>query len=44
MVENTNRYNFEERLACFAEKIIDLIKKLPQDAINSRMISVKAIG
>lgn len=34
-----DRYNLEERLAKFAEKIIDLMKKLPQDAINSRMIT-----
>jgi four helix bundle protein len=33
-----DEYNLEERLAKFAEKIIDLMKKLPQDAINLRMI------
>lgn len=32
-------YNLEERLAKFAERIIDLVKKMKQDAINSRMIS-----
>ncbi|MEA2092619.1 MAG: four helix bundle protein [Patescibacteria group bacterium] len=32
-------YNLEERLALFAEKIIELMKKIPKDAINSRMIS-----
>ena len=34
-----NSYDLEERLAKFAEKIIILMKKLKQDAINSRMIS-----
>ncbi len=34
-----DKYNLEERLAVFAEKVIDLMKKLPQNAINSRMIS-----
>lgn len=39
MAKNINGYNLEERLARFAEKVIDLMKKLPQDAINFRMIS-----
>ncbi len=34
-----NNYNLEERLAVFAERIIELMKKIPKDAINSRMIS-----
>ncbi|MFH0892561.1 MAG: four helix bundle protein [Candidatus Falkowbacteria bacterium] len=34
-----NNYNLEERLAIFAEKVIKLMKKIPQNAINSRMIS-----
>lgn len=34
-----DKYNLEERLARFAEEIIDLMKRLPQNAINSRMIS-----
>lgn len=32
-------YDLEERLAKFAERIINLMKKLKQDAINSRMIA-----
>ena len=34
-----NKYDLEERLARFAERVIDLVKKLPQNAINSRLIS-----
>ncbi len=34
-----DKYNLEERLAVFAERIIELMKKLPKDVINSRMIS-----
>lgn len=33
------KYDLEERLAKFAELIIDLMRKLPQDAVNSRMIN-----
>lgn len=36
---NNDDYNLEERLAKFAEAIIDLMKKIPQNAINIRMIS-----
>jgi four helix bundle protein len=32
-------YNLEERLAKFAEKVIKLMKRITQDAINLRMIS-----
>jgi four helix bundle protein len=32
-------YNLEERLAKFAENVTGLMKKIPKDAINSRMIS-----
>lgn len=39
MKQENSSYDLEERLAKFAEKIIDLMKKIPQDAINSRMIS-----
>ena len=35
----SEKYDLEERLALFAERIIDLMKKLPQDAINIRLIS-----
>lgn len=31
-------YDLEERLAKFAERVIDLMKKLPQNAINQRLI------
>ena len=34
-----DKYDLEERLARFAENVLDLMKKLPQNAINSRMIS-----
>lgn len=34
-----SKYNLEERLARFAENVIDLMKKLPHDAVNNRMIS-----
>jgi len=37
-VENKDKYNLEERLAKFAEKVIDLVKKLPKDSINQRLI------
>ena len=33
-----DNYNLEERLARFAESVIDLMKKLPQDAVNIRLI------
>ena len=33
------KYDLEERLACFAEKVIDLVNKLPKNAVNSRMVS-----
>lgn len=39
MPASNNKYDLEERLARFAEEIIELMKKLPQDAVNSRMIS-----
>ena len=32
-------YDLEERLAKFAEKVIKTMQKIPQNAINSRMIS-----
>lgn len=34
-----DKYNLEERLAVFAEKVIDLMKKLPNNLINQRMIT-----
>jgi len=33
-----DKYNLEERLAVFAENVIDLMKKLPNNPINLRMI------
>ena len=39
MQKERGEYNLEERLARFAEQVIDLMKKLPQNFINSRMIS-----
>lgn len=37
--KNDKRYDLEERTAKFAEEIIDLMKLLPNTAINSRMIT-----
>jgi len=34
-----NSYDLEDRLARFAEGVIDLVKKLPRDCINQRLIS-----
>lgn len=34
-----NKYDLKERLANFAEKVIDLMKKIPHNVINNRMIS-----
>ena len=31
-------YDLEERLAKFAERVIDLVKKLPKNSINQRLI------
>ena len=31
-------YDLEERTAQFAESVIDLVKKLPQNSVNKRMI------
>jgi len=36
---NKKKYDLEERTANFAENIIDLMKKIPQDCINQRLIS-----
>jgi four helix bundle protein len=33
------KFDLEERLACFAEKVIDLMNKLPKNGINMRMVS-----
>ncbi len=32
-----NNYDLEERLARFAERVIDLVKKLPKNEINLRL-------
>ena len=37
-MSNQREYNLEERLAIFAEKVIDLMKKLPNNPVNQRMI------
>lgn len=39
MTDAGKKYDLEERLARFAEKVIDLMRKLPQDTVNSRLIS-----
>ena len=38
-MEGKFKYDLEERLAKFAKSVIDLMKKIPQNSINSRMIS-----
>jgi len=35
---NSKQYDLEERTAKFAELVIDLMKRLPQNSINKRMI------
>ncbi len=35
---NSFGYDLEERLALFGEQVIDLAKKLPQNAINQRLV------
>lgn len=38
MTKSTN-YDLEERLAKFAERVIDLVKRIPNNNINQRLIS-----
>ena len=38
-----NKFDLEERLAKFAERIIDLAKKLPKNEINQRLVP-QAVG
>jgi len=38
MLKN-NSYDLEERLAKFAERVINLVKKIPNNNINQRLIS-----
>ena len=35
---SSNTYDLEERTAAFAEKVIDFVRALKQDAVNKRMI------
>jgi len=35
---NKHNYDLEERLAKFVERVIDLMKKIPNNGINMRMI------
>ena len=35
---NSKQYDLEERTARFGEKVIDLLKKLPENPINRRLI------
>ena len=37
--EESRIYDLEERTARFGEKIIDLLKELPDNSINKRLIS-----
>jgi four helix bundle protein len=36
--ESSFNYDLEERLAQFAEQVIDLVRKIPKDSINQRLI------
>ena len=35
---NKNKYDLEERTAKFAEDIIDLMRKIPKDLVNQRLV------
>lgn len=35
---NSKQYDLEERTAKFAESVIELLKKLPRNSINKRMV------
>jgi len=37
-ISNSKQYDLEERTARFAEAVIELMRKLPQDSINKKMI------
>ena len=39
----TKKFDLEERTAIFAENLIDVLKKLPQDSINKRLVE-QAVG
>lgn len=36
--EGKKKYDLEERLACFAERVIDLVKIINETAVNTRII------
>jgi len=38
MENKKDKFDLEERLAVFAERVIDLLKKLPKNSINQRMV------
>jgi four helix bundle protein len=38
MKYKSNKFDLEERTAKFAEKIIDLMKKMPENLVNKRLI------
>ena len=38
MIQFSSNYDLEERTARFAEIVIEVIKKLPQNSINKRMV------
>lgn len=49
MINDKKQYNLEERTAVYAETVIEFLRKLPNDSVNSRMInqcsgSVGSIG
>jgi len=37
-MNQTPKYNLEERTACFAEQVIKLVRLIKQDAVNKRII------
>ena len=42
-MDKNTKYDLEERLAKFAERVIDLAKRLPNNSINQRLVP-QAIG
>jgi len=39
MIQFSNKYDLEERTAKFAENVIELVRSIKQDHVNSRIIS-----
>ncbi|MDD5071836.1 MAG: four helix bundle protein [Patescibacteria group bacterium] len=43
MADKNTNYDLEERLAKFAERVIDLVRRLPNNSINQKLIP-QAVG